>query len=132
MAGRMVQGYEAAGAIKAGHFLCSLRSLRLYRRAKTSAMNPITAKVVNAMSTFVIVINLHYINNKSCDKEEHYSNKSYPQRMFRKLIRNKVSYYRKTHYKFVHIITILGEVVYLLFVHHIELVIAMNVPDAKG
>lgn len=59
---------------KVFYFLCNLRSLRLYRRAKTSAMNPITAKVVNAMSTFVIVINLHCINNKSCDKEENNPN----------------------------------------------------------
>ena len=47
------------------HFLCNLRSLRSYRRAKTRAMNPITAKVVNAMSMFDIILHLHSINNKS-------------------------------------------------------------------
>ncbi len=75
-----------------GYFLCSLRSL------------------------------LHSINNKSCDKEERNPNKSYPQGMLREFIRNKVSYYSKTHYKLAYIIAILGEVVYLLFVHGKETV----------
>jgi len=89
------------------HFLCNLRNLRSYSRAATSAMNPITAKVVNAMSMFDIVINLHSINNKSCDKEENNPNKSDQQRMLRELIRYKVSYYSKTHYKLAYIIAIL-------------------------
>ena len=123
---------EAVRVVKSGYFLCSLLSLRSYIRAKTRAMNPITAIVVNAMSMFDIILNLHSINNKSCDKEENDPDKSYPQCMLRELISNKVSYYSKTHYKLAYIIAILREVVYLLLFQHGYIKKAMDVPYCEA
>ena len=93
-------------------------------------MMPITIKVVNAMSMFDIVIYLHSINKKSHDKEYTRHNKSYPKGMPGELIGYKVSDDCNTHYKLTCIITILGEVVYLLFVYHADIIRAMDVPEA--
>ncbi|OHB69778.1 MAG: hypothetical protein A2W23_00640 [Planctomycetes bacterium RBG_16_43_13] len=93
-------------------------------------MIPNTAKVVKAMSMFDIVIHLQSINNKSREKKNSRSNKSYPQSMCRELIRYKISYGTNTHYKLAYIIAILGEVVYLLLFQHGNIEGAMVVPNA--
>jgi len=49
--------------------------------------------------------------------------------MLRELIRDKVSYYSKTHYKLAYIIAILREVVYLLLFQHGNMEKAMVVPN---
>lgn len=70
-------------------------------------MKPITAIVVNAMSMFDIVIYLHSINKKPCDKEYTYTNKSYPECICRELIGYKITNNCKSHYKFAYIIAVL-------------------------
>mgnify|MGYP001618223909 FL=1 len=91
-------------------------------------MKPITANVVNAMSMFDIVVYLHSINKKSCNKEYTYTNKSYPEGIFRKLVRYEIPDNCNTHNEFTYIITILGEVVYLFLIHHDYIMRATYVP----
>ena len=81
-------------------------------------MTPITPKDVNAMSMFDIFIYLHSINKKSHDKEYTCNNNSYPKGMHGELIRYKVTNDHQSHNELAYIITILGEVVYLLSVYH--------------
>jgi len=51
------------------HFLCNLRDLRSDKKTTMTPITPITAKVVNAMSMFDIVIYLPSVNIKSHDKK---------------------------------------------------------------
>jgi hypothetical protein len=116
--------YAEAG----GYFFCNLRSLRWYSSTRMRPMKPITANVVNAMSMFDIVVYLHSINKKSCNKEYTYTNKSYPKGIFRKLVRYEIPDNCNTHNEFTYIITILGEVVYLFLIHHDDIMRATYAP----
>lgn len=103
--------------------MCSLRSLRSYSRVKIIPMMPRTPNVVNVISMFVIVVHLQSIKQMPEDKENHGDHNTYPQGFQRKLVGNKVSNDCKPHHELAYIIAILREVVYLLFVHHMESVI---------
>ena len=110
------------------YFFCNLRNLRWYRRTKMIPTMPIAPKTDKAMSMFAIFIYLYSVNKKSHDKEYTRHNKSYPKGMPGELIGYKVSDDSKPHHKLTYIITILGEVVYLLFVYHGNIKRAMGVP----
>jgi len=90
---------------------------------------PITANVVNAISMFVILVYLQSIKQMPKYQKNQCTYKPYPQGLQRELIGYKISNDCKTHYKFTYIITILGEIVYLLFVHHEDIKRAMDVPE---
>lgn len=92
-------------------------------------MMPITPKVVNAISMFVILLHLQSIQQMSKDQKNQCRPQPYPQGLQRKVFRYKIADNGKSHYKLAHIITILGEVVYLLFVHHDDVRKAMDVPE---
>ena len=109
------------------YFLCSLRNLRSYSRTITRPIRLNTSKVVNATSMFDIVIYLHSVNKKTYDKKYTSSNESYPEVMVRELIGYDVSYDCNTHYQLTYIITILGNVVYLFFIHHMQDVIKQDI-----
>lgn len=91
-------------------------------------MIPITPKVINATSMFVI---FDYLPIKQMPEEqENQSNhKPYPQCLQRKLVGYKISDDCKTHHELAYIIAILGKVVYLFFVQHIAIMIAMDLPE---
>ena len=89
----------------------------------------ITANTVNAMSMFDIFIHLHSINEQPHNKESTRRYQSNPEGMFGRLIRYKVTDNHKSHHELAYIIVILGEVVYLLFVHHEDIMRATDVPE---
>ena len=80
-------------------------------------MIPITPKVVNAISMFVIFVHLPVKQMPEGQKNQ-CNHKPYPQGLQRELVGYEVSDDGNSHYKLAYIIAILGEVVYLLFVHH--------------
>jgi len=79
---------------------------------------PKIPKTVNAISIFVILTNLQFIKKMTkYQKYQPYYN-SYPEGVYLEFIGYQITYNHKSHYKLAYIITILGEVVYLLFIQH--------------
>lgn len=93
-------------------------------------MKPITAKVVNAMSMFDIFVHLHPINDESGSEKYAHTNCSHQKCVYGKFVRYKVANNCNSHNKFPYIIAILGEIVYLLFVYHVNVKRATDVPEA--
>ena len=90
-------------------------------------MMPITPKVVNAISMFVIFVHLS-VKQMPEDQENQSNYKPYPQGLQRELVGYKISDDCNPHHELAYIIAILGEVVYLLFVHHEDVRKATDVP----
>ena len=91
-------------------------------------MRPITSKVENAKLMLDIFIYLHSIDENSHDEKYACNRKSYQEVNYRELIRYNVADNCQPHHKLAYIITILGNVVYLFFIQHNAIVIAMNMP----
>jgi len=77
---------------------------------------------------FVIITHLHAVYNKTYNKQYYRCNKSNPQCSPRELVGYNVSDNCKPYYELAYIIAILGEVVYLLIVHHTDVMRATDVP----
>ena len=88
---------------------------------------PITPKVVNAISMSVIIVHLPVKQMPEGQKNQ-CNHKPYPQGLQRELVGYEVSDDCNSHHKLTYIIAILGEVVYLLFVHHKDAIRATDVP----
>jgi len=95
-------------------------------------MRPITSKVEKAISMFVIFSDLHFIYEMANHEKYYSSRESYPQCVQRRFIRHEIAHDSNTHDELAYIIAILGEVVYLLFIHHGDMIRATDVPEGGG
>jgi len=80
----------------------------------------------------VIFIYLPSIQQETNDKEYHGNYNPYPESLYGEFIRKHISQNWKAYHQLDNIITKLGKVVYLLLVHHGDLMIATDVPWNSG
>lgn len=101
------------------YFLCSLRNLRLYRMARKRVIRLAISMNVKYISMSDILIYLHVIKQNSSYKEYNSNQNPCCDNLNRKFLRKNITDNWNANHQLAHIITELGNVVYLFLIHHV-------------